>query len=618
MMISAGILSILATWAVVALALVGWGFAARRSFGLRRLCTDAALMSFWMGFALVILFLQLWHLWLPVSWEAAVVVGAVGLAGLVGYAREVREWTSRINWHQRWPDLLALGSAAVWTADRAMGPLKVYDSGNYHMPVVLWSKTYHIIPGLGNLHDRLAFNNSHLLYAAMLDHGPWSGRSQHLADGLLLLGLLARVMLSGFRLARGGPGRNDRHLFDLLLLAPSIGLVRSTVVSSLSTDAAVIAVLLVAGADLYGYISESADSGDLGEKAHLVVAITSLLVLAACIKLSAIAFAAVGWALAVTIWIQEYRRRGPLFRRALGWVASIAVWLGGGWVVRGVLLSGYPAFPSTSLAFPVKWRLPEELARVEAALITHYARTGQPAGLGDPWFSHWLRSLAGVPSARWQIAIPALLALLGGAICAWEVRRLLDAPRILRRGWALLAPIFAGLALWGFKAPAPRFGLPFFWLLAALVVTQIFNIVGPESLEKVRPWLLGCLLLAIIPLTPIGTTYFHDREAGDELGGLFVSSSTNSLWAPLPQVGLSQYLTNYGLTLNIPLRDTRCFWATLPCTPYPAPNLRLIEPGHMESGFMTVGAWKQQYWPRRQSDFVDRWYRLEQRQPSSE
>jgi hypothetical protein len=62
----------------------------------------------------------------------------------------------------------------LWAANRCAGPLTLYDSGMYHAPTVEWFKAYPVVPGLGNLHGRLAFNPSGLLFAAMLDRGPFA------------------------------------------------------------------------------------------------------------------------------------------------------------------------------------------------------------------------------------------------------------------------------------------------------------------------------------------------------------------------------------------------------------------------------------------------------------
>ena len=159
----AGISSILASWTVIALAFVGLGLGIRRLFGLKAIETEGLLAAFWMGFALVILLLQLWHFSFPVDARALAAAFVAGGAGLLWNRGELRRWRAGVRWREALPLVLTLVLAASWTANRAMGPPEEYDSGLYHIPVMQWSKLYPLVPGLANLNDRFGFNNSHLL-----------------------------------------------------------------------------------------------------------------------------------------------------------------------------------------------------------------------------------------------------------------------------------------------------------------------------------------------------------------------------------------------------------------------------------------------------------------------
>src|SRR5688572_9579424 len=186
----AGAVSILVTWTLLLAIAAGIGLIFRRLFGLRRLDAQAFLTSFWFGISLIILLLQLWHFLFPIKWQAFGVLLAVGIGGLLGSATEIWKWLDRTNWRKNYGLFLVLALLGLWLANRAMGPCTAYDSGMYHAPTINWVQTCLVVPGLGNLHGRLAFNGSSLLYAALVVVGPWSGRSNHLVNGLFLFGLL--------------------------------------------------------------------------------------------------------------------------------------------------------------------------------------------------------------------------------------------------------------------------------------------------------------------------------------------------------------------------------------------------------------------------------------------
>jgi hypothetical protein len=117
--------------------------------------------------------------------------------------------------------VLAMTATAIWLANRAIGPALNADSGLYHFTSVRWATSYPIVPGLGNLHYRLAFNSSYFLYVASLDIGAWAHESHHLANGFLLLGLLTQILLSVVKLVGRVEHLKVYEIFDIVLL-PSV------------------------------------------------------------------------------------------------------------------------------------------------------------------------------------------------------------------------------------------------------------------------------------------------------------------------------------------------------------------------------------------------------------
>ena len=71
---------------------------------------------------------------------------------------------------------------------------------------------------------------------------------------------------------------------------------------------------------------------------------------------------------------------------------------------------------------------------------------------------------------------------------------------------------------------------------------------------------------------------------------------------------LTTYRTRSGLLLNtVP---NRCWNAELPCTPNPAPNLRLRDTSNMARGFVLDGPWAMENWPlNTQPGFLSAWRR---------
>src|SRR5581483_109340 len=213
--------TILGAWVLLGVMFAGVGFAVFAAGRLRAQAWEVVFAAFWVGWGATILFLQVWHGFFPVSARALVVVAAVGAAGLWAAARDVlRLVLSLPRSSPAWACGTALAAAAgvaVVTANVAIGPNRVWDTGLYHLQVLRWYREYAIVPGLGNLHARLAFDNSTFLYAALLDVGVLHG--WRLASGLLLVVFATEALAH----VPGLIGRGASHGLALVAMLPAMG-----------------------------------------------------------------------------------------------------------------------------------------------------------------------------------------------------------------------------------------------------------------------------------------------------------------------------------------------------------------------------------------------------------
>jgi hypothetical protein len=249
-----GTLSILLTQLVLAIALAGIGLAARRAFGLRTIGLDDCFFGFWVGLGCVSFLMILWNFFFAVADLALVLILAGGMLGWLGIRPGLAAMLGRGAWHPTPVAGLLLLLAALWVANLSLGELSNYDSAIYHMQAVKWAEAYPAVPGVGNLNGRLAFNNSNLLFDALLSAGPWQGRSNHLANGLLVLMFLWQGIIAGARLRVGE--RRPALLFQFLLIAPAANLALDGGVSSFDTDIAPALVVMVLAARLFTLMTE--------------------------------------------------------------------------------------------------------------------------------------------------------------------------------------------------------------------------------------------------------------------------------------------------------------------------------------------------------------------------
>jgi hypothetical protein len=113
--------------------------------------------------------------------------------------------------------------------------------------------------------------------------------------------------------------------------------------------------------------------------------------------------------------------------------------------------------------------------------------------------------------------------------------------------------------------------------------------VSPVLVNAAIPALVG--RRSIIDVLVRRNVYTHDfGRPLDPMGG---------------EVPVVPFVTASGLVVNVPARTydpppgmpNACWRAPIPCTPNPAPNLRLRRPGDLASGFAVDGGWQMQDFP---------------------
>ncbi len=562
------ILPILGSWVFFFLLLVGLGLFFRRLFGNPPRKAAGFLLSFWIGWAAALAGLQLWHLVLPVDWRALAFAAALSLAGHLWNAKGTRDFAGR--------NLPGLGVFAlfflvgsVWIANQAVFSPRMPDFGLYHIPAIRWAEAFQIIPGLGNLHGRMAFNNSSFLYAAMLEAGPFKQKAQYLTNGLLLLVLAAHLFSGASGIFSEKRARRITCLFSFLLLVPVVKWASGLFVSSPSPDVPLYALGVVMSVLLLGFLAGVEKNKKEGD--FILVTIFLLACAGVTVKLSFAAFAVVTALVALGVRLVSKNGEGnrPV---AKTWVFLAVVTLGitAPWVLRGLILSGYPGYPVKIGAFDVEWRVPPETLTREVSIIRGFARDGRRPPeevLADPdWFSPWLKRTLG---RTFDVLLPLALffaSLLAICLSKFFGKRTHAPPQLL--GLFFLPPL-ASLVLWYATAPDPRFAGAAFWILAAGAVVWLTETLPHPKGTRLK---IGIILFG----SAFGLALFFRLYAA---GGLH-----HGYWN-IPEPDLEYKTTRSGLTLIVP-DDGLCWDGPLLCTPYFDPDLRLRRPGDPGGGFL--------------------------------
>ena len=315
----------------------------------------------------------------------------------------------------------------------------------------------------------------------------------------------------------------------------------------------------------------------------------------------------------------------------IGGAAAAGGLLLAGFLTRGILLTGYPLYPTTLLSLNVDWRVPIVQADADRTFIrtwsqlrpTYDAATAATQRVADSW----LRAV--ILTEKLTILLP--LTAIAVLVAAYTPRKRSDS--FLAPRWALvLLAVASALALsvWFTQAPAARFASVYFWIpLAAAVVAT----AGPGARAA------GALPLAVAAVAVLAATWMllaraevdsqfwgvvfvavafgiawaiavsaaRDRpnvlvalclalglsQAGERAGAHLLRGRTDAVGAMLwynvaalpeqPRFDHTARQTQSGLTIYV--SDSASFHTPIPNTRYFNPYLELRDPADMRWGF---------------------------------
>ena len=524
-------------WAIVLFASLGLGTVA--AAGSR----SSARHRIWMGFSLI-----------------AVTGAAVSLAppgGVTSLFRVVVVLTfvvgvgvvivGRVRSRSQVPGRVALVITvlvvSLIAAFMALGEVRNYDTGLYHLQLVALTAAEGTSPGLAQLHDRFGFTSSLWSIGAQLELASTPTLGFRLVTGLFLLlfvfELLNRLMVCSYR---ASVGTWVMSAGSVVLIAYGLSYAGRTF-AGIGQDWIVAVLWLVTTAYL-------ADWLQYRRRADLAIAIV-----VAALAGSVRPFA---WVLLVgVLLVGVIYRRSEVRSVALMWWSAI---LAGMWLivtaVRDALASGWLLFPLGLLPIPVPWRVDDPGPTAEA--VTLWARAPFDMELAETswdWFPGWVARVLTDWVVVWLVALLLLAAVL------LTVRR-----RFARRessvSGAIIAPLLviqmAALAAWFYAAPDPRFGWGPLLALGGLAVAAA---AGPGLRQAVVDrggWLVWTPLVLVL----VSFAFAVVRDPGWWLDRQYAGSPVAVVPLPVADVDIA------GDVARTVGPDDRCWRTAVPCVPW--------------------------------------------------
>ncbi len=473
-----------------------------------------------------------------------------------------------------------------------------YDSGLYHIQALKWIEEYAVVPGLGNLHGRLAFNPNLFNLTAGFSFSQFFNQPIYAINsffGIVFLYFILTIFLE-----------RNRKLPDVL----SVFIFLLGTFSILFIDARVPYPTTDLAAGLLPFylfiryliaLNAPEQKSKLLFSSDLIVVFIIIAVYILTVKLSSLPI------LLLPILLL-FRFKNTFDKRLLLYAFATAVFIILPWLIRNYFLSGYLIFPFPSIdIFNPDWKIPISAVDFERRSVTDWAKIASTnfSQIGKmpiiEWFPIWYKNI----SITWRIMIALAFAspILFGLEYYFNKNL-----RISNDFLIIWFTSFIGTCFWLFTAPDVRFGFPFIITAALspilfldnffLKLRKINTIIRKTEkktailLPLISPSIFVGLLFVLHfkqflflrhdapeirflkPLAPDSQTFYRSKDV--EGANKNVEYSNKRIEYEIKKIG--------NFKLFVPVNDDRCYCQPLPCTPYY--NEKLILRGEtLQEGF---------------------------------
>ena len=444
----------------------------------------------------------------------------------------------------------------------------VYDSGLYHFNSIRWLQEYAIVPGLGNLHGRLAFNNTFFGYVASLNAFPPFSYGHNLGNSFLLILVFAECLYPIFHRRAQNSHISQLEIITKACLIPLI-LVYS-IDNSLSSPTPDIASALIRIVLFYNFVAIleqlRQDHPPTAQIKYLVILAAAALTL----KLSNAMYATVLILISV-FFCYLLRKRIPL-TKYLG-TFSFLIFCMVLWMGRGVIVSGCPLYPSSAFCLDLEWTVSAKQIENQLTGIKGYRKAASNKKIdGGGWVKFWFAKMSQKKGAFLYPLILSLLATVSGIVFL-IFNSDSKGPNNKRILLIAMIPLWAAVLFWFVMSPGLRFAEPFFFLLSLAGFLPIL-----ATKNRRRSFTIGVTGMIILAVNlPVFWSLVQYRPA--------LKLDLFSGAEPVRKVELITFRTNSDLEIYTPVEGDQCWDSSLPASPSPNPGLSLRKET-VSSGFM--------------------------------
>lgn len=431
------------------------------------------------GIVFLNVYAQFFSLFYKVAGIACVILGIAGIGIVLLYVMRYVTGRKRLMMNRkmvcgwlaihRWKIIvmiLCLFVTLVWTTRQPWH----YDTGLYHAQAIRWIEEYGVVPGLGNLQMRLAYNSAFMSLQALFSLEWLLGQSMHSLNGFFCF-----IGLTWALITIKGKGEGSWQTSDLLKVAMIIYIVTvRNYISSCGTD--ILSMLLL----LYVSIKWCELAEKQTESINPWCFCCLIAVYAVTVKLSTAVI------VLLVIYPAYLLIKGKAYKRIIGYLLTgIAIVLP--FLIRNVIISGYLIYPYSGLdLFNVDWKMNEGILEMDKQDITMFGRGITNPNEYDKTLGEWLPQWFG--AKEWNEKAIIFFGVLAAVVVCYKLFVYLHRRNFEKTTFMVVS--IGGLLFWMISAPLMRYGEVYFFVLIATALG--------EWQYKSREKLLGTLALVLL------------------------------------------------------------------------------------------------------------------------
>lgn len=359
------------------------------------------------------------------------------------------------------------------------------DTYLYHAQAIRWIEEYGVVPGLGNLHNRFAYNSAFMPLQALFSFAWLFEQPLHSLNGFFGCFLVCYAVITNKLFSRF-----DSRLSDFLKLVIIVYVyVNRNNLSSPGTDISAMLVLLYISCKWSEYTERKERDPQFFGVVCLIAVWTVTLKLSAVTCLLLAVYPA-------AVLIKE--KKWKIIRRDIACGIVIAA----PWLVRNVIISGYLLYPYSRIdLFGFDWKMPAEILDYDRKEIIVWGREVKDVSRYDESVGQWFGTWFGNQMLRNKIFIIAGFA----ATAVIAVLILMKLTRIIKkkesvtffledvREGLLIAAMLAGEIFWLFSAPLVRYGMVYLLMPSAVIAFLVKEAAGEKRFRK---WMFSGIIFA--------------------------------------------------------------------------------------------------------------------------